>query len=199
MQSAVEMNVYEAILARRSVRHYTPQAVDRSVMRLLLEAAVRAPSAFGGEPWAFALIDDKAALKALSERAKPLFLNEVRRLGPTRPGHGLEIFEDPEFNIFYDASTLIVICADGMSPFSSADCWLAAENLMLAACAMGMGSCVIGCALPALNLASIKEQFGIPEKYSAIAPIIVGYPAGETPPTPRREPRILNRVPVEQQ
>jgi nitroreductase len=195
---AVEMNVYEAILARRSVRRYTSQAIDSPTVRLLLEAAVRAPTAFHGEPWAFAVIQDKTALRLLSDRAKPLFLNELRRSG-SRSEQALETFADPDQNIFYDAGTLIVICADSMGPFAAADCWLAAENLMLAACAMGLGTCVIGSALPALNVPSIKTGFSIPKKFSAIAPIVVGYPAEDTSPTPRREPYILNRIPVEQQ
>jgi nitroreductase len=164
----------------------------------LLEAAVRAPTAFHGEPWAFAVIQDKTALRLLSDRAKPLFLNDLRRSG-SRSEQALETFADPDQNIFYDAGTLIVICADSMGPFAAADCWLAAENLMLAACAMGLGTCVIGSALPALNVSSIKTGFSIPEKFSAIAPIVVGYPAEDTSPTPRREPYILNRIPVEQQ
>jgi len=197
----VEMSVFEAILARRSVRRYTSQAVDHTIVRLLLEAAVHAPTAFHAESWAFAIIQDKSELHQLSDRAKPLFLNELRRSGKSH-SHSedeLEAFADPAQNIFYDAGTLIVICADSMNPFAAADCWLAAENLMLAACAMELGTCVIGSALPALNVASIKTGLGIPEKFSAIAPIVVGYPVEETKPVPRRQPYILNRIPVEQQ
>jgi nitroreductase len=199
MRQVAEMNVYEAILARRSVRRYISQPVEPDIVRLLIEAAIHAPSAFHGEPWAFFVIDDDAALTQLSDQAKPLFLNEARRLGQKRSSRCLEAFEDPEFNIFYNAGTLIVICGDTSSPYSAADSWLAAENLMLAACAMGLGSCVVGCAVPALNEPVTKQRLGVPEKYAAVAPIIVGYPAEETPPTPRREPLILGKVAVEQQ
>jgi nitroreductase len=103
----------------------------------------------------------------------------------------LDVFASQEFNIFYDAGTLVVICAKPMGPFVAADCWLAAENLMLAACAMGLGTCVIGSAVPALNTPAVKAELGIPAEYSAVAPIIVGGPSGETRPTARREPEIL--------
>jgi len=83
-------------------------------------------------------------LKCPSDRAKPLFVDEVQRAHLDRGGHALDIFASPEFNIFYDASTLIVICGKAEGPFVVADCWLVAENLMLAACAMGLGTCVGG-------------------------------------------------------
>ena len=66
------------------------------------------------------------------------------------------------FCVFYDASTLIVICAKPMGPFVSADCWLAAENLMLAASALGLGTCCIGSAIPALNSPEAKPRAGDP-------------------------------------
>ncbi len=194
-QPTVEMSVCQAILARRSVRNYSAREVDRSTVPMLLEAAVCAPTALHEEPWAFVIIQDKTMLRRLSDRAKPLVEAEVRSAGLKRTGHGLDIFSSPDFNIFYDAGTLIVIGAISMGSLAVADCWLAAENLMLAACAMGLGTCVIGSALPALNIAEVKSELGLPEKFSAIAPIIVGYPSGETAPSSRKAPVILAHLP----
>ncbi|MEQ1601137.1 MAG: nitroreductase family protein [Methylophilaceae bacterium] len=187
----VEMHVFETILARRSIRNYTAQKVDRTLVRTLLEAAVHAPSAMHQEPWAFAVIQNRSLLQQLSDHAKPLFVEELRRSHPQRTGHDLQSLTHSEFNIFYNAGTLIVICAKPAGSLVVADCWLAAENLMLAACAMGLGTCVIGMALPALTLPELKQTLGIADEFTAIVPIIVGYPNGETPPTPRKEPLIL--------
>ncbi|HUK56563.1 MAG TPA: nitroreductase family protein [Nitrospiria bacterium] len=185
------MNIMDAIHNRHSVRDYSPRKLDRDTVRALLAAAVRAPTAVHEEPWAFVILQDASALKRISDRAKPLFAEEVHRAHLDRGGHALEIFGRPDFNLFYNAGTLIVIGAVTTGPFIAADCWLAAENLMLAACSMGLGSCVIGSALPALNNPGIKTEIGIPAGFTAFAPIIVGHPSGETPPTSRKEPKIL--------
>jgi nitroreductase len=185
------MTIMEAINGRRSVRSYASQSLDATTVRALLAAAVQAPTAVHEEPWRFVVIQDRSALRRLSDRAKPLFLEEVQRAHLDRGGHTLDIFASPGFDIFYDAGTLVVIGAQAGGPFAAADCWLAAENLMLAAYSMGLGTCVIGSALAALNLVDTKAELGIPPEFSAIAPIIVGVPRGETPLTSRKEPRIL--------
>jgi nitroreductase len=183
-----EMNIFETILARRSVRSYTPQEVDAGTLRTMLEAAVRAPTAMHEEPWAFAIIQDKQMLRNLSDRAKPLFIEQVKR-----SGHTFDIANSADFNIFYDAGTLIIICTKETGTFVAADCWLAAENLMLAACAMGVGTCVVGAALLAMNIPEVKAGLGIPNEFTAIAPIIAGYPKGITAPSARKKPFILVR------
>ena len=83
------------------------------------------------------------------------------------------------------------LLARPMGPFVAADCWLAAENLMLAAGALGLGTCCIGSAIPVLNSPDIKSELGIPADVEAVAPIIVGVPSGPTRETPRKDPEIL--------
>lgn len=184
----VEMTVFETILARRSVRSYTSQAVGLDIIRILLEAAVHAPTVLQDGAWAFAVIRDKQQLKDVSDHAKPLFVRELQQAGLAT-----DIYTQSECNIFHGANTLILICAEQTGPFVVANCWLAAENLMLAACAMKLGSCVIGAALTALNTPDIKSKLNIPEEFSVIVPIVLGYPNGDTPPSPRRKPLILAR------
>jgi nitroreductase len=185
------MSIMDAIYQRSSVRSFSHERLDQTTIRTLLQAAVRAPTAVHLEPWVFAILQDKSALQRLSDRARPLFLEEARRTHLDRGGHALDIFERPDFNMFYNAGTLIIICGKAMGPFVVADCWLAAENLILAACSMGLGTCVIGAAVPALNTPDIKAELGIPDHLTAIAPIIAGVPSGETPTTARKEPEVL--------
>lgn len=99
---------------------------------------------------------------------------------------------------------LIVVCAKPMGPFVSADCWQAAENLMLAASALGLGTCCIGSAIPALNSPEAKSELGIPADVEAVAPIIVGVPSGPATEVQERirgsclgsEPAELSGAPV---
>jgi nitroreductase len=129
--------------------------------------------------------------KRLSDRAKAEFVREAHHLPQDQASHAGALIAQPDFNIFYNANTLITICAQGTGPFVTADCWLAAQNLMLAARAEGLGTCVIGFAMAALNTPESKRELNIPGDMMAVAPIIVGVPHGDTPATSRKAPRIL--------
>lgn len=184
-------NVFEAILARRSVRAYLPEPVSRNAVNTLLEAAVRAPTAMHEEPWAFVVVQDRQMLDKLSERAKPVFIKEVHHRHSQGASLSFRHFDQSDFDIFHGANSLIVVCARTTGPFVVADCWLATENLMLAACDMGLGTCVIGAAISVLNIQKVKRELGIPEDYTAIAPVIVGVPTEQTPASSRNAPLIL--------
>jgi len=185
------MSLTDAIYHRRAVRDYTPRRVDESTIRALLDAAVHAPTAMREEPCAFAVIQDRSLLDRLSETAKEEMRRAVEGFEPGQREHALGRLHQPGFHVFYNAGTLIVIYSKFQGPFVVADCWLAAENLMLAACAQGLGTCVIGFAMAALNTPQWKTELKIPAEWTAIAPIIVGVPAGETPPVPRHAPEIV--------
>ncbi len=176
---------------RSSTRAYCYDDLSRDTVESLLEAGVRAPTALHQEPWSFVVIQDRDLLQRISDAAKPLFSKQLERVSVPKD-MAAHPFLDPHFNIFYDAGVLIVVCADPSLPFIEADCWLAAENIMLAACAMDLGSCAIGSALPALNLPEIKAELDIPEQFSAVAALIVGIPKTKPTPSRRNPPRILS-------
>ena len=197
--TAERHDVMHAIFHRRAVRAYTPETVGENAIRELLDAAIHAPTAMHAEPWAFVVVQNKALLDRLSNRAKTMQLAELARDGGTPPdaavrGRLRDMLQDPSFNIFYDAGTLIVICRDAQGPYAEADCWLAAENLMLAAYAKGLGTCCIGFAIPILNVPDVKGEIGIPPAVTAVAPMIVGYARGTVPDVPRKAPRVLHWV-----
>lgn len=186
----------DVIHQRRSVRAYEARQPSASLVRELLDAAVHAPTAMHREPWGFAIVQDRGQLQRWSDRAKAM-LREPRDAvgwGSSALLHGAHpsVLDDPAFNIFYDAGTLIVVCRRDGGPFADADCWLAAGNLMLAATAKGLGSCCIGFAVRALNTAEAKRELGIPAEGAAVAPVIVGYARAPVPGVPRKAPEILS-------
>jgi len=171
-----EISVSEAITQRRSIRSYAPGALDKAAIHSLLCSAIHAPTAIHEEPWAFVIAQGKDYLQHLSAIVRAPSDDEREHLQAEESRKALEKFKNPEFNIFYDAETLIIICAKLPGTFVAADCWLAAENLMLSACAMNFGTCVIGSAVSGLNTRHVKVELGIPEEMLVVVPIIVGVP-----------------------
>lgn len=185
------MSLQDALYGRRSVRAYSADKLDRKTVQSLLDAAVHAPTAVHEEPWRFVVIQDAAFLKRLSDRAKQLVAEDVQDHPSEHGRQLLRIVSNPGFNIFYDASTLIAIAVKPMGGFVVADAWLAAENLLLAAYGMGLGSCVIGFAVAVLNTSEVKRELGIADDITVVAPVIVGKERGETPVSPRKHAEII--------
>lgn len=184
-----KIDVMDAIHNRRAVRNYLPQKVDAEIINQLLDAAAHAPSALHEESRAFVVVQDKSLLDRISASAK--LLTSTKEQKDLQEEHVLQVVQQKEFNVFYNAPSLIVICSTFKGEFVSADCWLAAENLMLSALTFGLASCVIGFSVPALNLPEWKSELGIPENMTAVVPIILGWPATPTLATTHNPPKIL--------
>ncbi|MBI2302327.1 MAG: nitroreductase family protein [Armatimonadetes bacterium] len=184
------MDVTEAIRTRRSVRRYSPEPLEPGTLDALLDAAVQAPSGMNTQPWAFGLVEGADAIRHLGDRAK------AHLLASLESGSPLEALRDrlvsPDFNIFYGAPALIVIYVRP-AVTAAVDGALAAQNVMLAAHAMGLGTCWIGLAHGFLDSPEAKAEFGVPEDCRVSAPLIAGRPAGPTPPVPRKAPEVLFR------
>ena len=182
------MDLKEAIYTRRAAREFTTEPVDEKTLRQLIDAAIQAPSAVNQQPWSFSVVRDKALLDRISREAK------AHMLKTTSAGllshHFQEILSDKNFHIFYHAPALIVISAIEQSPWTVEDCSLAAENLMLAARAAGLGTCWIGFSQAWLGTAEGKGTLNLPATYVPVAPIIVGHPKSDPPPVTRKEPQI---------
>jgi nitroreductase len=189
------VSLLDAIHERHSARSFLPLQVGEHYIQELLEAAVQAPTGLGMEPWGFVVVQDRSQLQRLSDHAKVYYYRDAQaaRRPKRRPGDAINLIaENDNFNFFYNASTLILICAPTKEAFARPDCWLAAENLMLVAHAMGLGSCIIGSAVSALNTTYSKAVLNIPDNYEAIVPIVIGHPSEQGVPAPRKKPRVLS-------
>lgn len=185
------MEIEDAIYHRRAVRDYTDRAVEPAKIERLLAAAIQAPSAMNQQPWAFGVFCGRERLRGYSERAKAHLLATLSPVFETHPRS--QLYADPEYKTFHNAGTLIVIYATHGRLHPEEDCCLAAQNLMLAAHGLGLGTCPIGFARSWLNLPEIKRELDIAPDFTAVFPLVAGYPAGKPPPAPaRRAPVILS-------
>jgi nitroreductase len=146
---------------RRSVRAYRAEPVPEELIEAVLEAARWAPSAVNSQPWEFIVVTDPELKAAVGRQA--------RYFGVGWPH-------------IHQAPVLIAVCGRRLTPFARDDCLFAAANLMLAAADLGLGTCWIG----GFAEGTIKELLGIPEAYVLPGFCTLGYPAGETPPPPKR-------------
>lgn len=161
------MDVFEAIKCRRSIRQFTDEPLAKEELEKLLHAARWAPSGGNQQRWRFVVVT--------SPSQKEL----IRKFAP---------------GIFAMPAAFIVICAEkepDANPWKEAlylaDCSIAAQNIMLAAYEMGIGTCV------ALSYAkvAISEILNLPENLEPMLVITLGHPAEDPEPPPRLE---LNEI-----
>jgi nitroreductase len=182
------MDAIEAIYSRRAIREYREEPINHATIKTLIDAAIQAPSAIDLEPWAFSVVDEPTMLRWISKIAKAHLLEKLDSGSPLfalRPR-----LEDPKFDLLYGAPALITVLARSDAPQAAEDCCLAGQNLMLAACATGLGTCCIGLARPWLNTPEAKAELLIPKTYVAVLPIIVGHPKIVPQPRGRRHAEL---------
>ena len=182
------MNILDAIHRRRAVRDFKPDKVPAAQLRQVIAAASWAPSAMNEQPWHFTVVTDANLMGEIATQAKALVLKGVAAM--PRSGHFQDVLGDPHFNIFSNAPALLVISAEAQGQWHVEDCAMAAENAMLAALDLGLGSCWIGFAQAWLNSEDGLKALGLPPNYRAVAPLVIGYPKAEMPPVARKKPDI---------
>jgi nitroreductase len=157
----VESNLdfFEVVKLRRSVRSYAPSPIpDESLIRVL-EAGRLAPSAGNRQPWRFIIVKD--------------YEKRVRIARGCRYGRFIA-----------EAPVVIVGCGDReASPrWYAIDTAIAMEHMVLAATALGLGTCWIG----TFDGEDIRALLDIPGKFEIIALLAMGYP--------KKKPDMLGRI-----
>lgn len=184
------MDVVSAIEQRRSIRAYTKDPIEKSVLEKLLGLAVKAPTGSGMEPWGFVIIQDRKEIDTLSERIKQKILSEPARYPEFAQYESW--LKNEQYHIFNHAGTVVVIYGDERSPWHVYDCTLAAGNLMLAAENEGIGSCWIGFANVLLDEEDFKKEHHVPASFHLVSTLSMGYAAVKVPPCTRKPPIIFN-------
>ena len=180
------MELREAIYGRRATRQFTPAPIARPILERLIDAAIQAPSAVNSQPWHFTVIRSGALLGSIAAEAKSYMLR-MAAFGDF-PSHLRTTLAAEDYQIFYHAPALVVISARS-GEWAVEDASLAAQNLMLAAHAEGLGSCWIGFAQAWLRSKEGHHAIGLEAEYTPVAPIILGFPVQAVPPVPRQPVR----------
>ena len=177
----MELNpVLSNIMARRSVRKYLDKPVEHEKLELLVRAGINAPSGMNRQPWVIRVVEDQKLIADVTEIYKQENAEQVKR--------------DQDFkNMFRNAPNLICICTPAKGG-GELDAGLLGENMMLAAQALGLGTCCLGGPVRFL-LSNEKCRFfldrlDIPEDYKLNYIIAVGYPNEQ----PDAKPRDISKV-----
>ena len=184
------------IKARHSVRKYTDKQISRENLELILEAGNYAPNA-GGRQRSMIVAVHNAELTAKIGRMNVAKFDRSRLIGSYVSKEQPSVIDDPTMkNGFYGAPTVAAIfCQNGFA-FRVADAFCMAENMLLQATELGISSCIISRGeetfLSDEGQALLKE-WGVPENYSAVCFVILGYIDGEQPHTKPRKP---NRIKI---
>ena len=191
-------DIFETIMHRRSIRRFEPKQIEETALQQILQARLYAPCAGGRQGVIFAVCQDKEVNERLGKikraNSNPRMATATSFVSRERPS----IADDPKLtNAFYDAPTVITLFAPKNFLFSVDDCAVAAENMMLAADALGIGSCYIGQGWPAFAAPygqEILRQWNIPADHYAVMQLLLGYAKeGDKHPTPkpRKEGRVI--------
>ena len=176
----------EAIMARRSIRAYTDEAVSRELLDKIAECGINAPNGMNAQQWEVRIVDSKEWL----DNATATYREEVKGTPAEKQ------FEEPSFKNMFRNAPAVIFVAHKPGHCTQVDCGLMAGNMMLAAQSLGLGSiCMMG---PLMWLNSeagepIIASLGFSEGYEPLLCIGIGY-ADEQPDARPRNKEVIKYV-----
>ncbi len=186
--------VLKCILERRSIRRYRPEQIMEGDLDAILRAGLYAPNA-GSRQSAVIAVCQNAQINAELGR-----INKAAYHGVVSEGYisrdQPSIADDAALpSGFYSAPTVLTLFAQKDLRFGAADCCVAAENMMLVAHSLGIGSCMVGRAedtFASERGQQIQAQWGIGADCEAKMHVLLGYPASaQATAKPRKEHRVM--------
>ena len=173
----MENDIIRAIKSRRSHRAYHAEQISGEQIDTLMNAALASPSANNLQPWHFSFVQDQDLLDQIHQEAAMAALNKTEGSPSTR-------FLDTNFHVFYHAPTVVFISSPKGQPFTELDCGIAAQNIVLAAESMGLGSVILGLPRGAFSgpaKAGFETALRFPKGYVFTIAVAVGIPADDKP------------------
>jgi nitroreductase len=171
--------VIETILARRSVRQYTAQPVEREKLQLIANCGINAPSGMNQQPWEVRIVDSAAYIDSLTVAFK---------------AENPKMAEDPGFKNMFRNAPAVIFIASPANGSGQIDCGLLGENMILAAQSLGLGTCCLGGPIHFMKTseaaAPYVQRLQLSEGYELLYAIAVGYPDE----APDAKPRDAEKV-----
>ena len=149
------MELMDGLMKRRSIRRFEGDAPSVETMRQIVRAGMLAASAGNGQPWRFITVLDTQKIEGVTDALGWLG-------GSPAPG------ERPRAHV-------VILTPEGASWAAQADGAAAAENMQLAALALGLGSCWFG----SIKRDKVTELLGIPAEWHVYSIVSFGEPAEE--------------------
>lgn len=167
-----EVEALESVISsRRSIRNYTEQTVSREVLDRILQNGLLAPSGMNAQSYELRVVDNPALLEEIS-----------RAVNPDRK------------SIFVNATAVVFIASGTNYDLAPVDCGLLAQNMMLSAKSLGLGSCCMGAPIRQMKnseaCAPFLARLGFSEGYDLILALALGYPAEEPDARPRKNTMV---------
>lgn len=188
--------VLDAIIQRRSVRHFASEQISDEKLQAILNAGLYAPNAGGVQSCVFVACQDPELNRELGIINVGVLRELVnRRPRKTQDGKPSLPEQSAQRNSgFYDAPTVITIFAPN-SYNQTMDCAVAAQTLLLAAHSVGVYGCIVARAAETFATErgqEIQKAWGIKEGMEAKLHVLLGYSAKPVQePKPRKENRII--------
>ncbi len=177
--------VLEAIHQRRSIRAYEAKPVPREILKTIIDAANEAPSAMNSQPWRFVVVENAEAKKKLLAAALPQakkITELVKDADPERYETIKKRYAELPDPVYYSAPAVVFVIGRGR--YAPHSCPLACENRMLAAHALGLGSCWVGFGAMVTDDPEARTVLQLGDDETIFGPILIGYPKGKVPGRP---------------
>jgi len=192
------MDVIEAIKTRKSIRRFKKDEVPNESLRKIIDAARFAPSGDNAQPWAFIIIKDariKQKIRViLRDRALRYIESfegkkELEKYGPDMRLKRIEAIKSKHYQEHVSkAQILMATFGDTSSPYYIHDCCAATENLILAAHALGLGTCWVDHGIgDDLAESHIRNLLKVPVNYRIVSLVAIGFPAEMPKPRLKKE------------
>ncbi len=186
----------DIIKARHSIRKYTDKQISREDLETILEAGNFAPNAGGGQRSMLVGVHNRDLTTKIGIMNLAKF-DRSKLLGSYVSKEQPSTIDDPNIkNGFYGAPSVVVVFGQNNFLFREPDAFCCAENMVLQATELGISSCIVSRGAETFlsdEGKNLLKSWEIPENYSAICFVVLGYIDGEQPHT---KPRKVGRVKI---